>query len=115
MQLTNNTILITGGATGIGLALAAAFLQKGNTVIICGRRETALREAQRQFPALITTVADLATSAGRTELANWLTATYPALNVLVNNAGIQREFSATEPDVAAQFDHENEIDTNLTP
>lgn len=114
MQLTNNTILITGGATGIGLALAAAFLQKGNTVIVCGRRETALHEAQRQFPALITIVADVATPTGRTQLANWVKATYPALNVLVNNAGIQREFSVDNLDVAAQFDHENEIETNLT-
>ena len=49
----NNKILITGGATGIGLGLAERFLNVGNTVIICGRRQEALNEAQAKFPALI--------------------------------------------------------------
>ncbi len=50
MKIDTNTILITGGATGIGFALAERFLDKGNTVIICGRREHKLLEAQKNVP-----------------------------------------------------------------
>jgi len=114
MQLTNNTILITGGATGIGLALTEAFLREGNTVIICGRRESALQEARALFPQVHTRVTDLAKATDRQQLANWLADAYPTLNILVNNAGIQREFMVKKPDVANQFMDENEIEINLT-
>nr|NNM91071.1 SDR family NAD(P)-dependent oxidoreductase [Bacilli bacterium] len=59
MKLTGNTILITGGSTGIGLALAERFIKAGNTVIICGRRDHALQEAKEQFPHLIVFVKHL--------------------------------------------------------
>ena len=114
MQISGNTILITGGATGIGLALADAFVNSGNEVIICGRRESALQEAKRKFPRLHTRVADLSTPNGRQQLTAWAPATHPTLNMIVNNAGIQREFRVDQPDVAETFAHENEIDTNLT-
>ncbi|HZX57392.1 MAG TPA: SDR family NAD(P)-dependent oxidoreductase, partial [Mucilaginibacter sp.] len=51
MQLANNKILITGGASGIGLGLTERFIQEGNTVIICGRRESVLKEAAQKFPS----------------------------------------------------------------
>jgi uncharacterized oxidoreductase len=114
MNITNNTILITGGATGIGLALAEAFLNEGNDVIICGRRESALLAAQARFPKLHIRVADLTQSDGRKEFAQSLAQQFPNLNVLVNNAGIQRQFFLTKPDVAGTFETENEIETNLT-
>ncbi len=89
MNLSNNKILITGGATGIGLGLAERFIKEGNTVLICGRRADALAEAAAKFPALITKQADVATTEGRQELYNWIAANHADLTVLVNNAGMQ--------------------------
>ena len=89
MNLATNTILLTGGASGIGLALAVRFLQAGSTVIVVGRRADKLAEARQLHPALITHQADVADAGQRRELVRWATATYPSLNVLVNNAGIQ--------------------------
>ena len=89
MNLATNTILLTGGASGIGLALAVRFLNAGSTVIIVGRRADKLAEAQQLYPGLITRQADVADPAERAELVRWATTTYPELNVLVNNAGIQ--------------------------
>jgi uncharacterized oxidoreductase len=96
MQLNGNTVLVTGGASGIGLAFARRFLDAGNTVIICGRREEKLREAREGHPGLITRACDLATPAEREALIGWATTEHPALNVLVNNAGIQRRLSLAE-------------------
>jgi uncharacterized oxidoreductase len=90
MRTSNNTILITGGASGIGLALARRFLNAGSTVIACGRREEKLREAKALDSRLDTLVADVSTSGGRVALVKNLLRAFPALNVLVNNAGIQR-------------------------
>jgi uncharacterized oxidoreductase len=59
MTLTGNTILITGGASGIGLGLTERFLKEGNKVIICGRRKDTLQEASNKFPSVITKVCDL--------------------------------------------------------
>jgi len=89
MKLSNNTILITGGASGIGLGLTERFIQENNTVIICGRHEEALNEAAAQFPLVITKVCDLSIESERVELFDWVSANHPELNVLVNNAGIQ--------------------------
>jgi uncharacterized oxidoreductase len=91
MNLTNNTILITGGATGIGLELAKQFLQRGNTVIVCGRRADKLDEARQLLPQLITQQCDLSDAEQRRSLFRFCISEYPTLNVLINNAGIQRE------------------------
>src|SRR5882724_3568884 len=90
MDVSSNTILITGGASGIGLALAERFLLAGSQVIVCGRREDKLREAQAKHPDLQIRVCDIAVPAERVALLEWATREFPALNVLVNNAGIQR-------------------------
>jgi uncharacterized oxidoreductase len=90
MRLNQNVVLITGGGSGIGLGLARRFLEAGSDVIICGRREEALREAQGAHPGLRARVADVSTEAGRIALAEWAVHEFPRLNVLVNNAGIQR-------------------------
>lgn len=95
MKLTGNTILVTGGATGIGLALVKRFLERGNEVIICGRREDRLAEVKEAFPEIHTRVCDVAEADGRAELAYWVVAEFPPLNVLVNNAGIQRRIDLT--------------------
>ncbi len=90
MQLASNTVLITGGASGIGLAIAGRFVQEGSTVIVCGRREATLAEAKQKHPQLRTLVCDLSKEKERVRLLSWATKEFPRLNVLVNNAGIQR-------------------------
>ena len=72
MKISNKKILITGGASGIGLGLAERFVRDDNTVIICGRREEALKEAAGKIPSLITRQADLSDSKGREELYKWI-------------------------------------------
>jgi len=111
MQLSKNKILITGGATGIGLGLAEQFIKENNTVIICGRRESALQEAVAQFPQLITKVADLSTEEGRVALFNWVSENHPDLTVLVNNAGIQNWMNIEDADFYTRA--KSEIATNI--
>jgi len=89
MQLQNNKILITGGASGIGLGLTERFISENNAVIICGRRQEALKEVADRFPNVITRVCDISLVADRLELYNWIRENHSDLNVLVNNAGIQ--------------------------
>jgi len=111
MNLGSNTILITGGSEGIGLALAERFLKAGSTVIVCGRREEVLREAQQKHPELHIRVCDVASEQGRIDLFNWATTEFPNLNVLINNAGIQRRFKFTQqPEWAAV---QSEITINI--
>jgi uncharacterized oxidoreductase len=90
--------LVTGGASGIGLALAGRLLAAGSQVIVCGRRESALRAAADAHPGLVTRACDLGREEERVALAEWVVDAFPALNVLVNNAGIQRRIRLTEPE-----------------
>jgi uncharacterized oxidoreductase len=96
MEFNANTVLITGGGSGIGFALAERFIQAGSQVIICGRREYKLKEAQAKYPQMGIRVCDVAKPAERTALLTWATEAYPRLNVLVNNAGIQRPIQLQE-------------------
>jgi len=114
MHIENNRILITGGATGIGFALAERLLAANNSVIICGRREQALQAAKQKLPKLQIRVADLNNVEQRQNLAAWTVENFPNLNILVNNAGIQREFRVKTANIADDFLNENEIETNLT-
>ncbi len=98
MNTSNNTILITGGASGIGLGLVERFLQEKNTVIICGRREAALQKVSDKFPSVITKQCDLALPEEREALFQWISANHSDVNVLVNNAGIQNWMSIADPD-----------------
>ena len=91
MKLSNNTILITGGATGIGFALAKQFIDNNNTVIVCGRRQEKLNEAKAMLPSLVVIQCDISSVQQRRELVETCVAKYPNLNMLVNNAGVQRE------------------------
>ena len=90
MKTQGNTILITGGSNGIGLALAERFLKRGNEVIICARRQDRLDAARARLPGLHTRCCDVGDEARRLELFRWVTGQFPGLNVLVNNAGIQQ-------------------------
>ncbi|MDB5231114.1 MAG: short-chain dehydrogenase [Chitinophagaceae bacterium] len=111
MKLSGNKILITGGASGIGLGLTERFIQENNTVIICGRRESALKEAAEKFPSLITKVCDLSVEAERIELFEWVSANHSDLNVLVNNAGIQQWMNISNDDFYERA--KTEIVTNV--
>lgn len=93
MKVSNNKILITGGASGIGFGLAERFTEENNTVIICGRRESALKEAANKLPSIITKQCDLASADEREKLFTWISEEHNDLNVLVNNAGIQQWMS----------------------
>jgi uncharacterized oxidoreductase len=112
MQMTGNTILVTGGGSGIGLALAQRYAARGNRVVISGRRAEALAAAKRDTPGLETLRGDVSGEAGRLALAEEAIARFPALNVLVNNAGIQnRPAPLLQPqDWSA---HRAELATNL--
>ena len=90
MQLTQHTILLTGGSSGIGLALAERFRREGNEVIVCGRRPEALRAAQAKIPGLHTLVADTGSEEARVSLWAEVVEKFPEVDVLVNNAGIQQ-------------------------
>jgi uncharacterized oxidoreductase len=82
--------LITGGATGIGLSLADAFLKNENEVIICARTEENLRKAKNRLPELNTIICDVSKEAERVKLHDWVISNFPETNVLINNAGIQK-------------------------
>jgi uncharacterized oxidoreductase len=112
MNLSNNKILITGGATGIGLGLTERFIQENNTVIICGRREAVLNEVSEKHPGVITKVCDIANEQERIELFNWIAANHADVNVLVNNAGIQNWMDVADDDFYERA--EDEIAINIT-
>ncbi len=90
-DLESATVLITGGSSGIGQGLAEEFLKAGSKVIITGRRESALKETRAKHPKLITFVNDASKVEEREELSRWVVKNHPEVNVLVNNAGIQRK------------------------
>jgi uncharacterized oxidoreductase len=114
MKLSGNTILITGGSTGIGLAFAERFINAGNTVIVCGRRESVLQNAKDKFPNLITRVCDVGRESERTALFDWVTTNYPEVNVLVNNAGIQQRFHVLKANAKDNWSYyNNEITVNI--
>jgi uncharacterized oxidoreductase len=113
MKMSGNTILVTGGASGIGLALAERFVHADNTVIICGRRPEKLAEAKAKLPALHTRVCDVGSEADRLALAEWARQEFPALNVLVNNAGIQNRTNLLEAQAENWAPHQQEIAINL--
>jgi len=90
MKITHNTILITGGGSGIGRALAEAFHNLGNQVIISGRGKKALDETTAANPGMKSLTLDVADAASIRSFAARVAEAYPTLNVLINNAGIMR-------------------------
>lgn len=113
MKINGNTVLITGGATGIGFALAEAFVREDNEVIICGRRENKLREAKSKLPQIHTKICDLSKGKERAALYNWIKSNNIDINILVNNAGIQRMVDFKKG-IFNLAESENEIEINLT-
>ena len=110
MQLSGNTILITGGSSGIGRALAEAFHARGNQVIITGRRQALLDEVTAAYPGISAAVLDMQDADAIQTGARQIRAEHPALNAVIHNAGIQRFETLKE---AQLDDAEATITTNL--
>jgi uncharacterized oxidoreductase len=112
MKTTGNTIVITGGGSGIGRGLAEALHKKGNTVIIAGRRQKALDAVTTANPGMKSLVLDVADPASIAAFAAKVAKDYPKTNVLLNNSGIMQPEDLTAP----QFDlatAEATVATNL--
>lgn len=110
MQLTGNTILITGGGSGIGRGLAEALHDAGNEVIIAGRRKEALDDTVAANPGMHSIVLDIDSPESIRACATSLKSVWPGLNVVLHNAGIMRAEDLKSGDVSVA---EAEITTNL--
>ena len=88
MNLNNNTILITGGSSGIGYEMAKEFLKEKNTVIITGRNDQKLQKAKNELNGLITINSDISNPEDVKKLYEQISKEFPTLNVLINNAGV---------------------------
>ena len=109
MEISGNTILITGGTSGIGRSLAIAFSEAGNRGLVCGRRADRLEELHREHPEIICGAYDITLEQDRQTLLQW--AIKNNVNVLYNNAGIQKNVDFTKG--LEDLREPNELDVNL--
>jgi len=108
MNTTNNTVLITGGTSGIGFALAKKFISEGNHVIVTGRDERNFPQAQAEYPSLEMFEADM----NQLEDLERLSRQFTDVNVLINNAGVQYNYDFSDPAVPMNR-IQKELQTNL--
>lgn len=110
MILTNNIVLITGGGSGIGFALAKAFLDLQNTVVVCGRSSSKLEIVQNRYPGIHTVQCDLKRDDDIRTLLQKIQTDFNGLNILVNNAGIQYNYDFyNDEDALRKIDDEVSI------
>lgn len=112
MKLSNRTVLVTGGTSGIGLGVAEAFQRSKNKVIVCGRNREKLSMVKEKFPDITAIPYDVGDALQRKKLAAEVLQRFPDLDILVNNAGIQRyidlkkgydELKSGEDEIAINF------------
>ena len=108
MKTTHNTVLITGGTSGIGFALAQRFLREGNTVIVTGTNAQKAEVVKSQLPKITIELADMRDHQALRKLAY----NYPEVNILINNAGIQYNYDFADCAIAIE-QIETELDINL--
>src|ERR1700748_3529242 len=101
MKTTNNTILITGGSAGIGLETARLFSENGNQVIVTGRSQARLDKAVSQLKNTTAINSDVSNAEDVEKLVAQLHKDFPALNVVINNAGSASLYNMTEPGINA--------------
>ena len=113
MNISGNTILVTGGTSGIGRAFAEALHGKGNRVIIAGRRQRLLDEVTGRNPGMAAIAVDMSDSAAIAKFAESVKSQFPELNVLINNAGIAgvEDYTADSIDLTRAY---STIQTNIT-
>jgi len=112
MNFSQGNILITGGASGIGLAFAERLLAQGNRVMICGRNREKLAAAKRQYPKLIVLACDITKSEEIDKLVKEIDNCFVSLHVLINNAAIQQALDFNDQKINPEKIRE-EIDINL--
>ena len=112
MELTGNTILITGGSGGIGFEMARQFLNRNNKVIITGRDEKKLHDAKQQLGDVTTIRSDVSNPDDVKDLYQQAVNDFPGLNILINNAGILQTLNLRDGNLPTA-DLTQEIDVNL--
>src|SRR5581483_1404510 len=112
MKLSGNTVLITGGTSGIGYEFAAQLLKRGNTVIVTGREPSRLEQAHQSLRGIHTVESDVSEPGAIESLCSTVIEKFPALNVLINNAGIMRKINLLG-EVHSLEDITREVETNL--
>ena len=115
MNLARQTVLVTGGSSGIGLALARALQERGSRVLICGRDEAKLAEVARMVPRIETVRCDLGDEGDLDALVEVVQTRLGKLSLLVNNAAVQfnHTFPDTDPEVTAT-NIKQEVNINLS-
>jgi uncharacterized oxidoreductase len=110
MNISHNTILVTGGGSGIGRALAEALHAAGNQVIVTGRRRALLEQTVAAHPGMAAIELDIRDAADIERVAQRLAQSHPALNVVIHSAGIMRTENLLDGDSA---DAQDIVNTNL--